>query len=179
MNHPNVPPRRMLAPAYSAIKPMIKSMMPQKTRAWMIGTVSRLLGTQATRANSDIASKTWKPPTTNIMIAANVIKPGRPVAGVWTAGLLRVSSRPDGPANRSSLLLSTLSPYFCLLYLLPLRLSVHRPTDTGANLTNRAASFPAHAREFPLADDHRRLSPRGSRARTHAERHHDGGNATR
>src|ERR687898_1170883 len=138
MNHPNVPPRRMLAPAYSAINPIIKSMMPQKTRAWIIGTVPRLLGTQATRANSDIASKMWKPPTTNIMIAANVIKPGRPVAGVRTAGLLRVSSRPDGPANRSSLLLSTLSPYYSLLYLLLLGFSVPRQTNIGANLTNHA-----------------------------------------
>jgi hypothetical protein len=45
------------------------------------------------------------------MIAANVIKPGRPVVWVWSAGLLRVSSRTDRSVNRSSLLLSTLSPY--------------------------------------------------------------------
>ena len=39
-------------------------------------------------------------------------KPVRPVVWVWTAGLLRVSSRTDGSVNRSSLLLSTLSLLF-------------------------------------------------------------------
>ena len=84
------------------------------------------------------------------MIAANVIKPGRPVVWVWSAGLLRVSSRTDGSVNRSSLLFSTLSPYYSLLYLLLLGFSVPRPTDFGANLTNHAASFPARARESRL-----------------------------
>src|SRR5919107_4635855 len=129
VTNPNDPPRRMLPPAYSAISPTIKSTMPQTMRAWMTGTTTTLLGTQAMRAISDIASKMWKPPTTNIMIAANVIRPGCPAVGDWTLGLLRVSSRTDGSANRSSLLLSILTTYDCLLYLLPLRLLVPRPTN--------------------------------------------------
>lgn len=133
---------------------MIMSTMPQKTRAWMIGTVARLLGTQATRANYNIASKMWKPPTTNTMIAANVIKPGRPVPEVRTAALLLVLSRTDGSANRSSLLLSALSLLFSAV---PSALGILcSPANRhGANSTNHAASFPARARQFPLAYGHR------------------------
>src|SRR5215204_4424637 len=116
------------------------------------------------------------------MIAANVIKPGRPVVWVWTAGLLRVSSRTDGSVNRSSLLLSTLSPYFLSAVPSAFEVVCSRPTDIGANLTNHAASFPctrsralASSRLPTVIED---LSSRNRRARTQAERHHDGDNAT-
>jgi hypothetical protein len=56
--NPNVPHRRMLLPAYTAISPMSKSMKPQRMRLGINSSISRRLSTQVLRANSDIASKT-------------------------------------------------------------------------------------------------------------------------
>src|ERR671910_540005 len=79
---PNVPPRRRLRPAYTAREPMIKSTMPQMNRIGMNSSISRRLCTQVLLANSEIASRMWKPPSTNIISAAYVSQPGRLVVGV-------------------------------------------------------------------------------------------------
>src|ERR671910_3834983 len=79
---PNVPPRRRLTPAYTAREPMTKSTMPQMNRIGMNSSISRRLCAQVLLANSEIASRMWKPPSTNIIIAAYVSQPGRPIVGV-------------------------------------------------------------------------------------------------
>src|ERR671910_3492196 len=109
-SNPNMPPRRMLYPAYSAIAPMIKSRMPQMNRIGMNNSTSRLLRTQVLSANSEIASRMWKPPSTNIITAAYVSQPGRPVV----VGVL------------SLLCCSTSSSYLSrLLWLMDVRLGRH------------------------------------------------------
>src|SRR5215203_2004248 len=100
--HPNVPPWKMLAPAYSAIDPMIKSITPQMIRLSMINTVSTMPpSTQVLLANSEIASKMWKPPRANIIIAAYVTKSGRPAVEKWPAALVRPLSCVDERVSRS------------------------------------------------------------------------------
>src|SRR5918994_1107665 len=98
MIHPKVPPLRMLYPAYSAIEPMIKSMMPQMSRIGMTSSISRRLCTQVLLANSEIASRMWKPPSTNIIIAAYVSKPGRLIVGVLSLLCPTISFLSPAPA---------------------------------------------------------------------------------
>src|SRR5215204_2201999 len=67
----------MLLPAYTAREPMIKSTIPQTATNGMNTSISRRLYSQVLLANSEIASRMWKPPSTNIIIAAYVSQPGR------------------------------------------------------------------------------------------------------
>src|ERR671913_1069520 len=96
--NPNVPPRRRLTPAYTAREPMIKSTMPQMNRIGMNSSISRRLCTQVLLANSESASRMWKPPSTNIIIAAYVSKPGRPIVGVLSLLCPTISLLSPAPA---------------------------------------------------------------------------------
>src|SRR5215216_7205485 len=90
----------MLTPAYTAIAPMTKSTMPQMNRIGMNTSISRRLCAQVLLANSESATRMWKPPSTNIIIAAYVSQPERPIV-VGDLSLLC-----------STIILLSLAPFF-------------------------------------------------------------------
>src|SRR5215207_9125083 len=105
----------MLTPAYTAIEPMTKSTMPQMNRIGMNTSISRRLCAQVLLANSEMASRMWKPPSTNIIIAAYVSQPGRPIV----VGVL-------------SLLCSTISSFLSRLSLLRVAVRWHHAMVYGS-----------------------------------------------
>src|SRR5215217_7455780 len=113
--NPNVPPCRMLLPAYTAREPMIKSTIPQTATNGMNTSISRRLYSQVLLANSEIASRMWKPPSTNIIIAAYVSQPGRLIV----VGVL-------------SLLCSTISSFLSHLSLLRVSVRWHHAMVYGS-----------------------------------------------
>src|SRR5215216_3616772 len=90
----------MLLPAYTAREPMTKSTMPQMNRIGMNTSISRRLCAQVLLANSEMATRMWKPPSTNIIIAAYVSQPERPIV----VGVLSLLC--------STIILLSLAPFF-------------------------------------------------------------------
>src|SRR5215207_7877165 len=168
---PNAPPLSMLTPAYTAIEPMAKSTTPQMNRIGMNRSTSRRVSAQVLLANSESASRTWKPPRANITIAAYVTKLGRPIVGVWTAALVRPSSCVDDRVGRSLGCSGVLSLSCSTIIFLSLTPALAHGCPSLRHLARRGDRL--HRSRLPA------FRPRVSNScrticRTHNKSHHDG-----
>src|SRR5215218_8861383 len=117
----------MLTPAYTAIEPMTKSTMPQINRIGMNTSISRRLCAQVLLANSEMASRMWKPPSTNIIIAAYVSQPERPIVGVLSLLCSTISSF----LSRLSLLRVSVRWHHAMVYGSPQKKGAPTPQRVG------------------------------------------------
>src|SRR5215216_6238835 len=117
----------MLTPAYTAREPMIKSTMPQTATNGTNTSISRRLCTQVLLANSEMASRMWKPPSTNIIIAAYVSQPGRPIVGVLSLLCSTISSF----LSRLSLLRVSVRWHHAMVYGSPQKKGAPTPQRVG------------------------------------------------